>query len=618
MHKKKMILSPKFFIYLITLLIHVIVIPFYNVTIIPDEINPLALGYMLRGEDWTQYLISDGHYYKYGQLLIRLPLVLLIKNNYILYRALLLENAFVVSFIPVCVYVILTEYWGCKKVEKSFQIAIMIGFIPSVLLNNKFVWSEPLLFVIPWIIMILFLKILKQDISDSEKWIYSVMIAVLQVYAYMVHTRGIVILIASLLCTIIMRFVIKEKNIKFIPYLGVTAILCFVDSVLGTIIRNHMYNGVEDLAGGTTSFINSEFIHNVMSVSGLKLLGEEIAGWLYVSVSSTFGLTGLGLVISIVLLVNARKWSEYSKQELIIVLFGMLLFCGSLMIGVLFFFNDLFEYAEIEIIRRGDRLIYARYLDPASVCISFIGLYYLLVKKSTSTKFCVFYSGLSFILLQGFFVSKIADRINNTIIWAQNLMTVNYLCDIKQSLRSGAYSTVGRLSSGIAIFGMIAVMIYIISMMYHKKNRVFFLINISCFLVCYFWNAYNVIYRLDSYQTNIIKEYENIIRCVNEEEELKNIYLDDEILRSSFQYIYSDYYVVTRRDDNRFSVEEMFILSPAGTYNKALYDNDYYEIVDSENINEDYHLYIKGERLNRTLNENGYATREVSGLEVQE
>ena len=94
--------------------------------------------------------------------------------------------------------------------------------------------------------------------------------------------------------------------------------------------------------------------------------------------------------------------------------------------------------------------------------------------------------------------------------------------------------------------------------------------------------------------------------------------MDDEILRSSFQYIYSDYYVITRRDDNRFSVDEMFILSPAGTYNKALYNNDYYEIVDSENINEDYHLYIKGEQLNRTLNESGYVTHEVSGLEVQE
>ena len=618
MRKIKSILSPKFGIYLITLLIHIVVIPFYNVTIIPDEINPLALGFMLRGDNWTQYMISDGHYYKYGQLLIRLPLVLLIKNNYILYHVLLLENALIVSFIPVCVYVILTEYLGCKRFEKSVQIAIIIGFIPAILLNNKLIWSEPLLFIIPWTIIILFLKFMNQNISDSEKWIYSVLIAALQVYAYMVHTRGVVILIASLLCTTLIRFVLKERNIKFIPYLGVTAVLCFVDSLIETIIRNHVYNGVEDLAGGTTAFINSEFIKHVFSVSGLKLLGEEIVGWLFVSVSSTFGLAGLGLLISIAILVSVRKWSEYSNQELVISLFGLLLFCGSLMIGVLFFFNDLFEYAGIEIAVRGDRLIYARYLDPASVCISFIGLYYLLVKKFSGLKFCIFFSGLSFILLQGFFVSKIADRINDTIIWAQNLMTVNYLCDIKQSLRNGAYSTVGRLSGGIAIFGMIAVVIYIISMMYHKKNRVFFLINISCCLVCYFWNAYNVVYRLDSYQTNIIKEYENVIKCVDDMEDLKNIYLDDEILRSSFQYIYSDYYVVTRRDDNRFAVDEMFILSPKGTYNKALYDNDYYEIVGSEDINEDYHLYIKGEQLNRTLNENGYATREVDRSAISE
>ena len=618
MHKRKSILSPKVGIYFITLLIHVIVIPFLNVAAITDELNPLALGFMLRGENWTQYLIADGYYYKYGQLLFYLPFIVLIKNNYILYRVLLLINAIIVSFLPVCVYEILTQYLGCKKVEKSFQIAVIIGFIPAVLLNSKFIWAESLLLIIPWIIIILFLKLMDYDVSDSEKWIYSVLIAVLSVYSYMVHTRGIVILIASFICTMVIRFILKEKNIKFLPYLGVTVILCLVDSLLGSIIRSYLYNGNEDLIGGTASFINGEFIKNVMSLSGLRVLGEEIMGWLYVSVSSTFGMTALGLFISFVILVSVRKWRECSNQELIMVLFGLLLFCGSLMIGVLFFFNDLFEYAGIEIARRGDKTIYVRYLDPANVCISFIGLYYILVKKGLGTKFCIFFSGLSFILLQGFFVSKIADRINNTIIWAQNLMTVNYLCDIKQSLRGGAYSTVGRLSSGIAIFGMIAVIIYIISMMYHKKNRIFFLINSSCFLVCYFWNAYNVIYRQDSYQTSIIKEYENVIKCVNDEEEFKNIYLDDEILRSSFQYIYSDYYVITRRDDHRFSIDEMFILSPTGTYNKALYDNDYYEIVGSEDINEDYHLYIKGERLNQILNASGYVTREVGGLEVQE
>ena len=618
MRKKKSILTPKFGIYLVTLLIHVIVIPFYNVTVMTDEINPLALGFMLRGDNWAQYLIADGYYYKYGQLLFYLPFIVLIKNGYILYRALLLVNAVIVSFVPVCVYEILTEYLGYKKVEKSFQIALIIGFIPSVLLNSKFIWAESLLFIIPWVIIILFLKVIDQDISNSKKWLYSVLIAVLQVYAYMVHTRGIVILIATLLCTILIRFVLKEKNIKFIPYLGVTVVLYLVDSFLGTVIRNYLYSGSENLIGETTSFINSEFIKNVMSLTGLKVLGEEIAGWLFVSISSTFGMTALGLLISIVILAGVGKWREYSNQELILTLFGLLLFCGSLMIGVLFFFNDLFEYAGMEIARRGDKIIYVRYLDPASVYIIFIGLYYLLVKKSTGTRFCVFFSGLSFILLQGFFVSKIADRINNTITWGHILMTANYLCDLAQSERGGAYSTIGRLSGGIGIFGMLAIIVYIITMMYHKKHRVFFLIIISCCLVCYFWNAYNVIYRLDSYQAKIVKEYENVIRCVSDGEELKNIYLDDEILRCSFQYIYSDYYVVTRRDDNRFSVEDMFILSPTGTYNKDLYDNDYYEIVGSEDINEDYHLYIKGNRLNQTLNENGYITREVSEYVMQE
>lgn len=610
-------LLSKIGIYFLTLLVHIIVIPFYNVPVIVDEVNPLALGFMIRGENWTQYLIANGYYYKYGQLLFYLPFVLLIKNNFMLYRVLLIVNALIVSFVPVCVYEILTKYLRSVNIKRSFQMALLVGFIPAVLLNSKFIWAESFLLIIPWLIMLLFFKVIERNISTFKMWIYSILIAMLQVYAFMVHTRGIVIFIATVLCTIFIRIILNEKNVKLTPYFIVTIILYFVDLLLVKIFRNYLYNGDRNLIGGTISFINNEFIKNIVSLTGIRVLGEGIIGWLFASVSSTLGLTCLGLIISITIILNTRKWREYSHQELIIVLFGLLLFGGSLMMGILFFFNDLFVNAGIEIVRRGDKIIYTRYLDSANVCVSFIGLYYLLIKERPRIKSYIFYSGISFVFMHGFFVSKIADRINHTITWSQILMSVNYFCDLNQCIRGGAYSTIGYLSGGIAFFGLFAIIIFIITMKYRKNTKFFLTIYLVCFLAGYFWNAYNVIYRMDNYQASLITEYEDIIRCVNNEEGLKIIYLDDEISRCSFQYIFSDYQIVAQRDKDSVAIKDMFIISPKGIYNQDLYNKDYFEIVDSGGVNEDYHLYIKGDWLNEILTENGYVTREVMQSEVE-
>lgn len=172
------------------------------------------------------------------------------------------------------------------------MVALLIGFMPSVLLNSKVAWGETFLLIIPWLIVLLYLKVMDKSISNCKKWIYSSLLAVLQVYAYMVHTRG--------------------------------------------------------------------------------------------------------LVISIAIIIKVKNWKEYSHEELAIILFSLLFFGGSLVMGTLFFFDDLYVSAGMEIIRRGDKIIYTRYLAPASVCMSFVGLYYSLVKKGFQIKDKLVYSGTLF------------------------------------------------------------------------------------------------------------------------------------------------------------------------------------------------------------------------------
>ncbi len=601
-----------FFLYIINIIIQITVIPLFSTPTFGDGINPLALGFKLRGDDWTSYLMADGYYYKYGQMLFYLPFIVLIKNNVVLYRVLLLINSLLISLIPVCAFQIVTKYLNCVNKKVSWGIALLIGVIPAVTLNSKYTWSEPILMLIPWLIMLLFMKAMEKENSRKEKRLYGLLIGILQTYAYMVHNRGIVILIASLLCVLLIRFMLKEKCISMFSYLSATIGLCMLDLFMAPRLKEYLYGTGANLIGEGKGIINKGFIKNLFSETGLKTIGEEFAGWIFANASSTLGLSVLGIVISFFVIIHFWRFLKDSKKEFILVFFSLLCFLGALALGSLFFFNDLFAAADMDVAKRGDKLIYTRYLDGAGVCISFIGLYFLLCRREKWIKNCILYSGLLFFLFHGFFVSRIATRINDTITWSLDLMLISYFCNLKQTIRGGSYTTIGFLSGGIAFWGLFGILFFGVLMTYFKNKRRFFLaVYIAAFLLCYFWNSYNSIFRQDRYVKNIMDECREIISCA-ENQELKNIYLDDEILRCAFQYTFSDYYVITRRDNNRHSINQMFILSPKSEYNHELYAEDYYEIINNGiNENSDYHLYIKGEQLNDMVNSKGILTEKL-------
>ncbi len=70
-------IQAEWYIFAIVFAVQIAGIFFRSVPIITDELNPMAFGFLLRGDDWGNYLAADGYYYKYGQLLFYLPLIFL-------------------------------------------------------------------------------------------------------------------------------------------------------------------------------------------------------------------------------------------------------------------------------------------------------------------------------------------------------------------------------------------------------------------------------------------------------------------------------------------------------------------------------------------------------------
>ena len=196
------------------------------------------------------------------------------------------------------------------------------------------------------------------------------------------------------------------------------------------------------------------------------------------------------------------------------------------------------------------------------------------------------------------------------VTWTNNTMTNNIFCNLAQC-RHG-YGAIRNLSQGLTVYGALAIVILMSIFVFHKKQRMACMGLIAVFISIFVWSSYNVIYRMDKYEIENMEMTRNLVKGLEQlPEDYKVIFLDDEITRSSYQYMFRDYYIVTGRDNNRTQIKDMIIVSPKGVINEELDQGDYFELVDMETESPDYHLYIKGRDMNQWMNQNGIRTKQL-------
>ena len=127
----------------------------------------MASAAFLTGHDWSRFLAEDGYYYKYGQALWYIIPFVFLDNAATRYKVMLVINSRLTSLIPVTAYHIAVKYMLSDK-RNAFAISLLTGLFPSILLHNKYTWAEMLLFVIPWLIVTLLLKLYIDDISKKK------------------------------------------------------------------------------------------------------------------------------------------------------------------------------------------------------------------------------------------------------------------------------------------------------------------------------------------------------------------------------------------------------------------------------------------------------------------
>ena len=389
-----------------------------NIPPIIDEVGTLANSAYLVGYDWTQTTYTmGGFYYKYGMSLFYAPFLILFRDPYKVYKCLLSVNVIFYAFTPVIAYIIMKKHLKTERLQAGI-FAAAASLLPSVFMFQTYAKSDAMLSFIPWVLILIMLELLALR-KGKKRIIFSILIALLSVYAYTVHTRGIVIVIATALTVLIVSLMLKRFLVNLPAYIGSTAVFLVIDKFLTKIFYDGVYSIYGTSHGSTESF-EFEYLEKIFTADGFSSLMKLTNGWLFDGLTVTCGMMGIAVFGGIAMLFVKRKKrrpvsekisneqagsksdqreenvaeiikdlddeKKVDESEKVFGVFSVLYLLGVFGMGLLFFFVPAYKYYMGIEVERSDRLIYERYIAAAFGPAVLYGFYLMFITAKRYVK----------------------------------------------------------------------------------------------------------------------------------------------------------------------------------------------------------------------------------------
>lgn len=499
-------------LYIATLSLSLIPAFFYTAPAFEDGLGTMATAAYLAGYDWSDFLASDGYYYKYGQSLWYLLPFCLIPHAVLRYRVMLIINSVLTSFIPVLAWRIAE---GKLHIEKrtAFLIAFLTGIYPPILLYSKYTWAETNLMVLPWVCLLLLLKI--YGIEEKHRIRDSIFLAAAVVYAFMSHQRGMVLILAVTLTVVCLQFTLRrmscmrcvshsaipydeKKGICWTAYLLTLGAGLLVDSILCGWQKAYVYAGAVMEHNTLRDFLQPELYRKLLSAEGLRVVLDTAVGWLFHSGASTFGCAFLGLLFMIGVVWRWLRGQE--RQEygyLVVSLMGLFCYFGALALGLLFFFQDLYGYFDGSRVERCDHLLFGRYLESSVPILLFLGLTVLWGGKKGAgwrLRWMALSLDVCVTLATAFRLLPLMDHVS---CYVHSLMALNLFMDTSDI--TGTLDVIPNYAKALAAFGVLSLLIFIFLLCARGKKgrRCSAVVLCILFLWIYVYNSVTVTGRVD-------------------------------------------------------------------------------------------------------------------------
>ncbi|MCM1167488.1 MAG: hypothetical protein NC401_15900 [Ruminococcus sp.] len=211
-------------------------------SVYPDEISVAGIAAFYSGINWSGLLeqIGGGNC-GYIQALLYAPLFRVFKNPYALYKAMLIINGILVSFIPMTAYHLASKF-GVLRVRFKLLIALCCGMYFSYLTSSKFIWNEALTSLFGWLLVLCMFSAWDRK-NRYTRFTMSLLTGFLCAASYAADRRMLAVVLALVLTVLLSRAVFKEKIVN-LPVFFVSLTISFLAEFLArSMMIQNVWNG---------------------------------------------------------------------------------------------------------------------------------------------------------------------------------------------------------------------------------------------------------------------------------------------------------------------------------------------------------------------------------------
>ncbi|MCH5203920.1 MAG: hypothetical protein J1F03_04175 [Oscillospiraceae bacterium] len=233
-----------FCLYALTLVINVLfTISVELPSVLTQEISSAGAAAFYSGKNWgalLEVIGVDG----YIQQLLYAPMFSLFKTPYAIYKAMLIENAILISFVPIIAYHLAAKI-GIVKVRRKLMCALCSGMYVTYIANSKLIWNNVSAGLLTWILVWCIFAAWDKK-NRYTRFVTSVVTGFLCALGYASDKRMIVVAAAVVLTAVIARYGFKERIFN-LPVLAGSLVISFVtEHFARLLVMRFAANGAED------------------------------------------------------------------------------------------------------------------------------------------------------------------------------------------------------------------------------------------------------------------------------------------------------------------------------------------------------------------------------------
>lgn len=289
-----------------------------------DEISTMSGAAYFADYDWSAYMHMK-KFYNFGYTMWLSPVYRLFQDPVTIYRAMLFCNVFVHAIIVLLAYRILRVNLKCSKCY-SLAVSIVCTCNALVIFFRGYLYNEIPLTLIMWLTVLLLLEL--SEAEGKKRIVLSVILGFVMAYAYLVHSRCLILYGALLLLVLLYLFVYRKWLIQPVSFAVIFAAGIYCSSRLVDYVQIHLYqkgtgvvmqNSVEHVATGTWRY------RALLSLDGVKDLICRFfthSGALSVQTGGILTLVTVVVLYYLIKNFSRLKKGEESRKTFILLLYS--------------------------------------------------------------------------------------------------------------------------------------------------------------------------------------------------------------------------------------------------------------------------------------------------------